>query len=139
MYFYGSFEHSVDERGRIAVPAKFRRALQDGGVLRGGPDGCVELYSQDGFAQEVQLRLGEESGTGRRSARRTRRGFLAGAYEVELDRQGRVLIPQPVREHGDLNGRVTFVGCGDYIEIWTPERWTAESALISARSEEEDA
>lgn len=138
MYFYGTYEHTIDDRGRIAVPSKFRRAFADGAVIRGGADPCVEMYSHEGFEQEVRLRLGSEESTRRRSARRTRRGFLHGAFEVELDGQGRIVVPQPVREHGALDGRAVFVGCGDYIEIWSPERWNEELAAIDADSEETD-
>lgn len=133
MYFYGTFEHAIDERGRIAIPAHFRRALDAGAVLRSSADGCIELYTHDGFTAEVQTRLGEEASTRHRSARRTRRQFLADVYDVDLDKQGRVLLPPALREHGallDPTGRAVFVGCGDYVEIWHPERWQTERAAV---------
>lgn len=130
VFFYGTYEHTIDDRGRIAVPARFRRALADGAIVRSGQDGCTEMYTHESFEQEVQLRLGEEAGTRRRSARLTRRSFLAGAFEVELDGQGRIVIPQPVRESCALDGRAVFVGCGDYVELWSPQRWATESEAI---------
>ena len=136
MYFYGTFEHAIDERGRVAVPARYRRVIQEGAVLRGGPEGCVELYTEAGFAAEVAQRLGAEASTRERSARRTRRGFMAGAFDVELDKQGRILLPQPLREHGRLNGRALFVGCGDYIELWSPEAWEVEQSSILAEEQQ---
>lgn len=138
MYFYGTYEHTIDDRGRIAVPARFRRALADGAIVRAGPDGCTEMYTHEGFEGEVRLRLGEETGTRRRSARLTRRSFLAGAFEVELDTQGRIVIPPPVRDHGAFDGRAVFVGCGDYIELWSPERWERELATIAAAAPDDD-
>jgi transcriptional regulator MraZ len=139
VYFYGTFEHSVDERGRVAIPARYRSAFVDGGVLRIGPEGCVEMYTQETFDEETQRRLGaEDSNSNRRvEGRRIRRGFLHGAYTVELDRQGRVLVPQPLRQEGALDGRTVVVGCGDYLELWSPERWEQELARVAAEDEEQ--
>ncbi len=135
MFFFGTFEHSIDERGRIAIPASYRRAFVDGGVVRPGPDGCLEIYTQETFDEEAQRRLASEDGNRRRSARRTRRGFMHDAYSLELDRQGRVLVPQGLRESAGVEGRVALVGCGDYIEIWDPERWAAELAEVDDEQE----
>jgi len=135
LYFYGTFEHAIDERGRVAVPARYRRVIQEGAVLRGGPEGCLELYTQEGFVTEAAQRLGAEASTRERSARRSRRGFMAGAFDVELDKQGRILLPQPLREYGALNGRALFIGCGDYIELWSPEAWAHEQAVIAAEEQ----
>ena len=133
MTFYGTFEHSVDERGRIAIPARYRNQLADGAVVRPGPDGCLEMYSKSGFEAETELRLGEERSTRGLAGRRIRRAFLPDAFDLELDRQGRVLMPQQLRAHASLEDRAIIIGLGDYIEIWHPQRWTAEHA--SARSQ----
>ncbi len=133
MTFYGTYEHTMDERGRLAVPAVFRRAFDAGGVLRPAAEGCLELYDAAAFEAEVAKRLsGPDESTRTRDARRTRRGFLAEAYQVDLDRQGRILIPQPVRAAAGLDGRAVIVGCGDYIEIWDEARWQVEQAAIAA-------
>jgi MraZ protein len=137
VFFYGTFEHSVDERGRVAIPARYRHAFVDGGVLRAGPDGAVEMYTQGSFDEEAKRRLESEDGNRRRSGRRTRRGFLHGAYKVDLDGQGRVLIPPQLREQSSLDGRVEIVGCGDYLEIWNPERWREELERIGTDDEDE--
>ena len=137
MPFYGNYEHSLDGRGRVAVPAVYRRELHDGGVLRPADDGCLELYTPEGFEQETRRRLGE-TGTGRRGDRRRRRGFFPAAFPVELDQQGRIVIPQEMREDADLDGRVALIGLGDYIEIWDPARWDAERQA-AGDAEEEDA
>lgn len=136
-YFYGSFEHALDDRGRVAVPARFRRALQDGGVVRAGNDGCAEIYTHETFETETERRLGDAGGT-RRSSRRVRRAFLAGAFEVELDRQGRVLLPQGIRTECGLDGRAIVIGCGDYIEIWDPARWNSEAETLVDDEDGED-
>lgn len=137
MHLYGTFEHSMDDRGRVAIPAVFRRALQDGGVLRPAEDGCLELYTQQGFDAETELRLGD-SGTRRRGDRRRRRTFLPDALHVDLDRQGRIVVPQEMRAAAGLDGRASLVGLGDYIEIWDPERWTAERAAAEAETPDEE-
>jgi MraZ protein len=135
-YFYGSFEHALDDRGRVAIPARFRRSLQDGGVLRASPDGCAELYATADFEAEVADRLGATA-AGRRNARRMRRAFLAGAFEVELDAQGRIVLPQPIRAETALDGRVLIVGCGNYVELWDPERWSQEERSMGNELDED--
>lgn len=138
MYFYGTFEHAMDDRGRIAVPAVYRRAFSEGGVVRPSVEGCVELYAPDAFQAEVERRLsGDDESTRTQSARRSRRGFLAEAFPVELDRQGRILLPPPIRAAAAIDGRAVIVGCGDYIEVWDAARWQQEQAAIAAAESEE--
>lgn len=132
MYFYGTYEHAIDERGRIAIPAVYRDEFSGGGVVRVNVEGCIELYTQQGFEEEAQRRLSVEESTRSLSARRTRRSFLAGAYPVDLDKQGRILLPQPVRAMARLNGRASIVGCGDYMEIWEREHWKVEEEALKA-------
>jgi len=137
LYLYGTFEHSMDERGRVAIPAVFRRALQDGAVLRPNEDGCLELYTQASFDAETARRLGE-SGTRKRGDRRRRRTFLPHSLHVDLDGQGRIVVPQEMRAAASLDGRVSLVGLGDYVEIWDSERWAAERAAAEAEQATED-
>ncbi|MCH2657393.1 MAG: cell division/cell wall cluster transcriptional repressor MraZ [Dehalococcoidia bacterium] len=134
MYFFGTFEHSIDERGRLAIPARYRRAFVDGGVLRPSPDGALELYTYQSFDSEATRRIESGNGNRERSSRRTRRSFLHDSYSVELDKQGRILIPQILRESGSLENRCTLVGCGDYVEIWDPNLW--ENELTSMPQDE---
>jgi len=101
-------------------------------VVRVNVEGCIELYTQQGFEEEAQRRLSVEESTRSLSARRTRRSFLAGAYPVDLDKQGRILLPQPVRAMARLNGRASIVGCGDYMEIWERENWKVEEEALKA-------
>ena len=128
--FYGSFVYSLDDRGRLAVPARYRPAFAAGAVLRAGPEGCVEMYTLEGFEAEKELRLGEHRSTRSQQGRRVRRGFLAGVADLELDRQGRVLLPASLREEAALTDRAVIVGCGDYVEIWDPARWETELASV---------
>ena len=137
--FYGSYEHSLDERGRVAIPARYRRAFATGAVLRASPDGCIEMYTTEGFETEVDLRLGERRSTRQLDGRRIRRGFLPDACDVELDRQGRVLLPPPLRAQCDMSDRAVIIGCGDYIEIWDPDRWQVEQTVVQAEHSEPEA
>ncbi len=137
MFFFGTFEHTLDERGRLAIPARYRHAFAEGGVVRPGPDGALEIYTQETFDGEAERRLGSENGNRRRSARRTRRGFMHDAYSLDLDRQGRVLLPPQLREGADLEGRCALVGCGDYIEVWNPGRWSEELQTVTHDASEE--
>lgn len=137
MYLYGALDYAIDERGRIAIPAKHRHEFAGGGVVRVSAEGCVELYTLQGFEAEAERRLSAEEGTRSRSARRTRRGFLGVAYPVDLDSQGRIQLPQIVRDGAHLNGKATIVGCGEYMEIWERERWHREQAALTAEEAEE--
>jgi len=135
VFFFGTFEHSLDERGRIAIPARYRPAFVDGGVLRRGPEGCAELYTQASFDEEVQRRLGSENGNRHVTGRRTRRAFLPDAYGVELDRQGRILAPSQIRDEAGLVGKLLIIGCGDYLELWHPDRWAQERERLAAEGD----
>ena len=136
MFFFGTFEHAIDERGRVAIPARYRHAFVDGGVLRIGPEGAVEMYTQGSFEAEVERRLGAEDGNRSVIARRTRRSFLPEAYAVDLDKQGRILVPPQIRERATLDGKVLIIGCGDYLELWHPDEWAGEQTALNDESVE---
>lgn len=131
--FYGTYEHTIDERGRLAVPANFRHAFVSGGLLRTTPEGCIELYDTAAFEAEVAKRLtGPDDSTRTLDARRTRRAFLAGVHPVQLDAQGRIQLNPAIRTAAKLDGRVVIVGLGEYIEVWDEAAWLAEQAAITA-------
>jgi MraZ protein len=134
--FFGSFEHAIDDRGRIAIPARYRKSFTDGAVLRLGPEGCIEMYTAEGFERQVTLRIGGNESTRNQGGRRVRRGFLAQAFEVELDRQGRILVPQGLRQQSALTERAVVVGLGDYVELWDPAAWASE--LEAVEQDEQD-
>jgi len=130
VFFFGTFEHAIDERGRVAIPARSRHAFVEGGVLRIGPEGAVEMYTQGSFEAEVERRLGSADGNRSVEARRTRRSFLPESYAVDLDKQGRILVPPQIRERSALDGKVLIIGCGDYLELWHPDEWAGEQAVL---------
>ncbi len=139
MFFFGTFEHAIDERGRVAIPARYRSAFVDGGILRVGPEGAVEMYTPTTFEDEVQRRLGAEDGNRSRDARRTRRYFLSESYAVDPDKQGRILVPPQIRDRSNLGGKVLIIGCGDYLELWHPDDWAGEQAALEQASAEDGA
>ena len=117
MLFLGRHDYSMDERGRVPIPPKFREALVRGVILTfGTPDRCVRAYPAETFEEQANLFL-DEPGMGRQG-RVLRRALFARAYPAELDRQGRVLVPPPLRRHAGLEGPVVVVGTGEFMEIW---------------------
>ena len=118
--FMGTYEHGLDAKGRVIVPAKLRDDLGASFVLTLGLDGCLFAYPMaewDGFIEK----LGELPGT--KEARKLQRHFLASAAPCEVDKQGRALIPAKLREYAGLERDTVFVGVLSKIEIWSKERW----------------
>lgn len=119
--YMGEYSHTIDTKGRVIVPAKFRDKLEDAFVVTQGLDGCLYVYDHvewEKFEEKLsQLPMNNPN------TRKYVRFFLAGACEVEVDKQGRILIPQKLRTHAQLSKDVVFLGMGDRIEIWSKENW----------------
>lgn len=118
--FMGEYNHSIDIKGRIIVPAKFREDLSEEFVLTHGLDGCLFLYPENEWKEFIS-KLKTLPGT--KEARQLQRYFMAGAATCEVDKQGRMLIPALLREKADLEKDVVFVGVLNKIEIWSKKRW----------------
>lgn len=118
--FMGEFNHSIDSKGRIIIPSKFREALGDEFVITLGLDGCLFAYPNDEWQAFVE-KLKTLPGT--KDARQLQRYFMAGAAACEADKQGRILIPSKLRENAALDKDIVFVGVLNKIEIWSKERW----------------
>jgi MraZ protein len=130
MLFLGSYEYSMDERGRVPIPPRFRDFFVTGIILtQGAPDRCIRAYPASNFEEQARLYMAEP--VTKKAGRVMRRQFFSGAYAAELDRQGRVLIPQPLRGYAALDGQVMLVGVGEGIEIWSA------SAFREALADEE--
>lgn len=126
MYFLGSYEYSMDERGRVPIPPRFRDSFLSGIILtQGRPDRCIRAFPPSNFEDQARQYTAEP--LTRREGRVRRRQFFSGAFTAEIDRQGRVLIPQPLRSYAGLDGQVMVVGVGEGIEIWSVEAF--EQAL----------
>ena len=119
--FKGEYSHSVDAKGRIIMPAKFREILGDMFVVTKGLDGCLFVYPNDEW-ENIENKFREIPLT-TKDARKFSRFFFAGAADCEVDKQGRVLIPSVLREFAGLNKEVVLVGVLTRIEIWSKERW----------------
>lgn len=134
LMFIGEYHHTVDEKGRIAIPARFRKALQKGGVVTKGLDGCLVLY-----AQPTWLLLAEKLAALPITSAGTRaftRLMLAGAMEVRLDVQGRIIVPDYLRQYGDFQKHVVIAGLYNRVELWDEERWQAYRKNTEHASEE---
>lgn len=118
----GQSEHAVDEKGRVIIPPKFREFLGKSFVLTLGFEGCLIAYPQDRF-QKLSSELSELSYL-KENVRKLQRLMLYGSEYCELDKQGRLLIPQTHREHAQIKKDVILVGVIDKLEIWAKEKWT---------------
>jgi MraZ protein len=119
--FFGEFNHTVDEKGRVTVPARFRPVLAQGGYVTRGLDGCLVLYPNEEW--EVLAQKVNALPTTDRRARDFRRFIFGSATETAPDRQGRILIPTYLRQYASIGGEATVVGMNNYIELWNPETW----------------
>ena len=118
----GEFEHTIDEKNRLTLPARFRQRFGDGAVLTRGMDGCLYAYTREDWARLVDERL-RALDTLSREARLMQRFFFSGAAEAELDKQGRVMLPSALIESANLNREVVVAGVYDHLEIWDRPAW----------------
>jgi MraZ protein len=133
--FRGSFEHTLDDRGRVAIPAKYRTEFPNNlAVIAPAPEGCLRVFPEAAF-QQMSEELASIPAT-TREGRRLRRLFDAQAFDAELDRQGRILIPARLRETAELDGTVVVAGNRECLEIWNPQRLERELEEAEADSPE---
>lgn len=118
----GEFNHTIDVKGRLIVPAKLRDALGDEFVVTKGLDGCLFAYPNEEW-KNFEEKLGALPLTNM-NARKFARFFLAGATTCEVDKQGRILIPTNLREYAGIEKDVVSVGVFSRVEIWSKEKWT---------------
>ncbi len=132
--FLGEFQHTVDEKGRLAIPAKFRPQLEAGMVVTRGIDRCLYVWTLERW-QELAHRMSKLP-IMQENARRMTRHFFSGAVDTKMDKAGRVVIPQFLREYADLSGDVVVAGANTNIEIWSLDRWLSERSLAEDHSAE---
>lgn len=123
--FYGEYEHSIDRKGRLIIPSKFRQAFKENLVERffvtRGLDGCLFLFAEDEWrTQEQKFKSMPFT---KKGAREFNRLFFSGAIELTIDNQGRVLIPNYLKEFAGIKRDVMIVGVSNRIEVWSRERW----------------
>jgi len=119
--FIGEYQHSLDNKGRIIIPSKFREELGDVFIMTKGLDNCLFVYPKDEWkVLEDKLKLLPLT---RKDARAFVRFFFAGATECELDKQGRILVPSNLREHSKLVKDAVIIGVSNRVEVWSKEQW----------------
>ena len=128
--FMGEYIHTIDNKGRLIFPAKFREELGEKFIATKGLDKCLFVYSPAVWAN-LENKLDQLS-LAKREARDFVRFFFGGAAELEVDKQGRVLLPASLREYANLDKDVVVVGVSNRIEIWGKEAWDKYNAEISA-------
>jgi MraZ protein len=126
--FYGEYEHSVDGKHRLTLPARFRHALAGGVVLARGIERNIDVYPSDTWHRDM-ARIAELDSLNR-EAREMKRYVFAGAAEAELDAQGRVLVPSHLVDHAGIEKDVVVIGVHDHVEIWDRAAWAAHLSAI---------
>ncbi len=123
--FLGEYQHTVDDKGRVVLPSKFRDQLARGCVITKGQERCLFVFPDDRWGEEVE-KVMKLPRTDRR-ARNYARSFFASASDQKPDRQGRIVIPSALREYAGLDKDVTVVGVADRVEIWSSDSWSENS------------
>lgn len=126
--FLGEYEHSIDQKGRIAIPARLRETFGEGLVLSRGFEKCIVVYPMlewNKLAEKLASLPMTQS-----KVRRINRSTFSSAFQQELDKQGRVLVPPQLRDYAEINGDVIVVGVHNYLEIWNRDNWAAEKASL---------
>ena len=122
--FLGQFQHNLDEKGRLMIPARYRELLAAGAFITQGFDKCLMVMTDAYFAQ-VYDRINSMN-LADPTARLLRRLILSNAYPVEVDKVGRILLPGNLRQVIALNGEAIVAGQGDYFEVWNPADWNMQ-------------
>ena len=125
--FLGEFEYKIDEKGRVPVPPKFRRELKEGVVLTAGPEKCIVAYSQAEWNKLAAALPGGSIGPSK--LRKLNRAIFATAFSLPVDKQWRVALPVPLREHAGIEDEVVIAGVNTYFELWNKEQGESEKAI----------
>jgi MraZ protein len=131
----GAYDHTIDDKNRLTLPAKFRESFAEGVVVTRGLDGCLFAYRRADWDRLVESRLAALDPLSPET-RRLQRFFYAGAAEAELDKQGRVMIPAQLIAHAKLGREVVVAGVNDRLEIWDRAAWRDELAQVEGSAED---
>ena len=124
--FFGEFEYRLDEKGRVPIPPRFRRELKEGVVLTPGIEKCITAYP---LSEWKKLAATLTTGSVTRSKlRRLNRATFATAFSLNIDGQGRIALPIPLRQYAGIEEEVVIAGANNYLELWNKEQWEAEKA-----------
>lgn len=133
--FIGEYNHNIDEKGRLAIPVKFRTDLKDGAIVTKGIDNCLFLYTKKEWDKLVKEKLSNLPTISQGNARALARHLLAGAMEVDTDKQGRINIPDYLLKFANLNKKSIVAGLYDRLEIWDEETWHKYKSNTEKKSE----
>jgi MraZ protein len=122
--FLGQYQHNLDSKGRLTIPARYRDLLTEGAYITQGFDRNLMVMTKSAF-EMVSRRVNQMSITDP-TVRLLRRLIFSGGEQVEVDKAGRILIPQFLRQAASLDGEAVVVGVGDYFEIWSPVQWSEQ-------------
>ena len=131
MAFRGHFEHSLDAKNRLSIPARFRAAFSSGTVLAKDPEPCVAVWTADSHEQIIERALGALNPISA-DYRRVSRFYQGNSFEIPLDGSGRVTVPAPLLAHAGIAKEVVVVGVGDHLEVWSAERWRTQQEALDA-------
>ena len=124
--FFGEYTYKLEDKGRVLIPPRFRREFKDGIVLMRGIEPCITVYTP---AEWKKLSAEVTSGPINRSKlRKLNRALFASAYSLNLDGQGRVALPPPLREYAAIEEELVVAGANTYLELWNKEQWEQEKA-----------
>jgi MraZ protein len=126
--FLGQYQHNLDEKGRLMIPARFRELLPEGAFITQGFDRCLMVMTPAYF-EEVYRRINAMN-LADPAVRMLRRQILANAFGVEVDKIGRILVPSILRQFAGLDGEAVVAGQGEYFEVWSPALWADQMAEI---------
>jgi len=130
----GEYEHTIDDKSRLTLPARFRQSFTEGVIVSRGLDGCLYAYRRADWTRAIEARLAELDPLSK-EGRRLQRYFYSGAAEDELDKQGRIGIPGALLEHAQLVRDVVVAGVHDHLEIWDRAAWRRELAEVEGSAE----
>jgi MraZ protein len=130
MAFRGTFDHTLDAKNRLTIPAKFRASLSDGVVLAKGIERCVQVWTPKAFDAYVSAALAGLNPLSE-PARKLNRFFAANSLDTELDSAGRVMVPSFLLEHAGLKKDVVVTGAGDCLEVWSRPAWADYNEALS--------
>jgi len=125
--FFGEFEYKVDEKGRVSIPPKFRKELKNGVVLAQGVESCITAYPLDEW-EKLATALTTGSVT-RSKLRQLNRALFATAFSLNLDGQGRVALPDSLREYAEIEDELIIAGANNCFELWNRDQWLREKAI----------
>jgi MraZ protein len=124
--FFGEFEYKLDEKGRVPIPPRFRKELKDGVVLTPGVEKCITAYPISEWKKLADTLTG--GSLTRRKLRKLNRAIFATAFYLNLDGQGRITLPIPLRQYSGIEVDIVIAGANTYFELWNKEQWQSEKA-----------